>query len=337
MKASQPKLKEETPMPIQCFILYALLLGGQHPKVAKEAPPAWKQDVALQVAVFQRLYKNYCGGKYKHKMVFLAIDTSPQQDPVSSVVAKVSKILPAPVKKISECGTSAPDNEQNLKTAKLKGTILSIGDVELKSGQTCEVEAGYRIQKYLYGSVVYRLKRTRGAWEVMGSHTRFPPDRSVIRGKGLGHTCNITLAKNPFRPLAHHIRYATSKSAKENNPVYYVDGQRPLGVGEGVPSDEMSRFEVEVDGVKWKIPASLWKDCHFLHLPKSTSHYKIEPMGKRPHTDNDMYTTQGRIWMSGDGKHLWLILNGADGDSSYTILWSLQAGGHCSRKLVGEP
>ena len=142
-----------------------------------------------------------------------------------------------------------------------------------------------------------------------------PPREGTVRGKAGGHTFSVTLARRAFRRAEHKV--APTPGGPDGYP-YLVDGRPAIGTDGGVPSEELYRFEVSVDGRRWPVPERLWRDCYQPNLDTR---------------DPDGLGADLSAWLSADGKRLTVKMLGSDGAGSYRALWHLRADGRHTREI----
>ena len=134
----------------------------------------------------------------------------------------------------------------------------------------------------------------------------------TIGGRAGRHSFVLRLAKRPFQRKRHKI------TGSEYNR--RVDGKNALGTDGYLPQEEISRFEVTVDGKPWPVPARLWRDCY------------------EPNFDTDPHFPALQAALTPDGNRLWVKMTGGDAAGSYNVVWLLRANGLSSRKIGGgEP
>ncbi len=322
-------------MILHCLVFLGLLFGGTSPKTSLDEPQSPTAcDEALQVLVYQRLYKDACVVKYKPRKVLLCFSTG---TPSQKVVRQVAKTLPIPVEGVPYKEDGGED-DRGATPPQIPAMRMTLTEVEYAGKDSCMVGTSFHSLYNFGGSIAYRAKRRGGKWSIVGTQARLGREaHGAYWGKIAGHTYRITIEKRTFIPNGHHIRFVMQKhKGIVEDFRYYIDGYKAKGSVYNV-DDYISRFEVEVDGVKWKISPALYRDLHQLNNEKS-KFYSSKKSGRPPRNIEEMYEPpNGRhIWLSGDGKRLWFLCGGSDGGCSYTVLWQFQADGNSSRQLVGE-
>ena len=139
-----------------------------------------------------------------------------------------------------------------------------------------------------------------------------------ISGK---HSFLVTLTSQKFRPAAHKI-------AKSESGAVEIDGKSWNSNTGDLPTSELAKFEVQVDGTRWPVPANIWKDCFNPNLGEWPG------TGDRP--DFRILTAK----LSSDGRLLKVTMRGQSASSGYSyseyqVQWGLNKRGDDSVKLDG--
>lgn len=159
-----------------------------------------------------------------------------------------------------------------------------------------------------------------------GTPALSPPFRAVLRGRRGKHAFTLLLQKRRFSRARHRVRCSghevsidgaymiTPYNAKHGRRKQSDGGQNWYGTNGELPWEELSRFEVTVDGRHWSVPGSLWRGCYQPHLNTT---------GKEP-------ALQARL--SRDGRRLDVEMLGSDGSAYYRVLWHLRRSGKHGRE-----
>ena len=139
------------------------------------------------------------------------------------------------------------------------------------------------------------------------------PTRVTLEARNGQHSFTVALAKRPFVRGRRRVRVGEGS-------LVYVDGRRAYGALDYAPHEEMSAFEVTVDGKKWPVPARLWRDCYGPNLGTSNTGTKPEAV----------YTY---AWLSADGERLTVKMLGSDGGGGYRVVWYLRRDGKHHRRI----
>lgn len=139
------------------------------------------------------------------------------------------------------------------------------------------------------------------------------PGETTLEGKAGKHVFRVSLAKRPFVKAKHQVKI-TDKGTM-------VDGKYAHGTDASIPNEELSRFEVIVDGRKWTIPGKFWRDCYNPNLKSARA------------TSSDADSVDVQAWLSQDGKRLTVKMLGSDGAGSYRVIWFLQSNGKHRREF----
>ncbi|MDD3927633.1 MAG: ankyrin repeat domain-containing protein [bacterium] len=174
-----------------------------------------------------------------------------------------------------------------------------------------------------------RKGRTPLYWAAMADHAEVvellvkqgaivePTKQIVVQGKSWEHEYTVRFTKGPFRFDKHKTETVKASSGRiiyriDGKDEYDKDGVRNLHGTEGdFPANELYSLEVEVDGQRWDIPVELWQDCY------------------EPYPNNDW------VWLSRDGAHMTIKINGGDGTGGYTLIWYLQKDGR-HRRVISD-
>lgn len=320
-------------MSLHWFALIALLLNAQTP--SRHTQSAWMRDTDLQAAVFQRLCKDYCVGEFKPKLIFLGLGRENVQDPSPGVISRLSKNSTTLFRNFSNGVKEQYSEAIRDKQTNIAGAVFYIRDVTLIKGRIWEARVERYLANHFPGGVSYILHDNDKGWEVANARTG-DLSRVALQGVINRHAYKIIPEKRPFAPSKHKIRLAPREGASDN--ACLINGRKPLGTGGLIPLDELFRFDVFIDGVKWRVPESLWKDCYHLNLEQMLRN-RLQASQTPPRNAKEMYEADDAdkiLGLSPDGKRLWLIGSGSDASCGYTILWKLGADGRGSRKVAGE-
>ncbi len=122
------------------------------------------------------------------------------------------------------------------------------------------------------------------------------------------HSVRVRLEIGQFEPTRHTVkplrpeRHATSAC-------YEIDGRtEPLGTDCDVPSSEIRRLSVTLDGIRLKIPVQLYRDCF------------------NPRPGNDL-----AVRIADDARAAFVFFRGSDAGGSYDVVWVFRADGKHSR------
>tara|TARA_R110000868_G_scaffold43642_1_gene146595 strand:- start:29 stop:793 length:765 start_codon:yes stop_codon:yes gene_type:complete len=76
-----------------------------------------------------------------------------------------------------------------------------------------------------------------------------------------GNTCKVSLYVGKFKVSQHQL-----KTNEDSSTIKIIDGQFPFGGQYGVPKIEISKIEIEINGVKLKIPEKSYKNLYYPNL-----------------------------------------------------------------------
>jgi hypothetical protein len=110
-----------------------------------------------------------------------------------------------------------------------------------------------------------------------------------------GERCKITILTGEF-----HIKEHSIEANKDSSTIQTIDGQYPFGGRYGIPKIEIKKIEIEVNGVRLKIPTEAY--CNF--------YYPLM-------CDNYGFHRQIEAYESLNGQYLYLYIYGGNAAGTY--------------------
>lgn len=152
----------------------------------------------------------------------------------------------------------------------------------------------------------------------------------TLHGHNGRHTFTVHIVCANFKPRGRRITWKKSGEgylpAIDGRRVWESDGWGPDEIRKKSAKDslvqntiEVRRFEVRVDGRRWRVPASPTFDLLNLDLNFEA-----------PNNEH------GRAWLSKDGRRLVLKQDGSDGGGGYCAYFVFHANGRVERRIYIE-